>query len=1144
MRQLTPHLVSLSLVAAAAGCSGDDPSPPTTAALEILTTSLPAGAEGSSYDAVLEATGGAGSYAWTVGGGALPAGLVLTGSGTPDTRLSGRPTENGTFEVTIEVTDDAGNTAEQSYVLEIRRAAVPVAITTTELPGAATDTEYSATITAENGSGAGYSWAVASGALPDGLAISPDGTPSTTLAGTPTAPGTFEFTVRVTDDEGGSDDQAFSITVQDTRLPLEIVTTNLPAGQAARPYTAELEGANGAGVGYTWTVASGALPEGLTLATEGTPTTAITGTPDAEGHHSFAVQLEDAAGNRVTKSFVLDVAPAPRPLRIIEQTLPGGEVNVLYSATLSAINGSETDYTWSVTAGALPPGLTLASEGTPETTLDGTPTTEGSFAFTIQVEDSFGFTDEVEYEVEVIPEILPVEIATTSTVVPPNVAIPLPEGSVGDPYTATIEARNGVPPYNWVVTEGALPVGLDVVVSGTPSTQITGIAGEVGTFTATISVFDQLNQSASKAFTITVTAPEDPIVILTPTVPDAEACNSYLAEVIAADGSNNDYVWSIDSGALPPGLTLDPMGTPSTFIRGTVSSEDVGVHNFTVRVTDSNGGTTTQPMSIEVMDTGSGQRWLAIVGDIFVDNDIEVSLADICSATPGAPVAINPPSPGVGDAGTAVGDVVFSADGSKVAFIGDFTTDGSDDAFVVDLSTGAPGVPVNVTNFGDSNLDAAYIALSPDGSWLAIQGDGEVDAVTEMFVVDVSDLSSPGALVKVSGPMVSGGDAVTADFLFSPDSQKLVYLADQDVDLSDELYLVDLSVPPVREGNVKLHADLTEGSGHDVDDYFLFTPDGSGIILVADLAVYNDLELWLVDVSNPASPGAPLRLNGPLVSGGDVIISDFDLSPDGTKLFYMADETTDLVNELYLVDLSGPTPGPSMRVHPPLGSDSDLFNAVWSPDSTTIVGRGDIDVNAINELYAFDVSGALPATPVKVNGVMQASGDVGASTTDIQFSPDGRWFAYIADQDFEAADEVYVVNMETGVPGPSMRVNPPFTSGDFDISSFAFSPDSSKIAFQGDVQVNSQTELWVADVSGSAPSTPYPAHGPLMSGMDVNTFDWKSDSSGLFLEADLVVDNDTEAWFVDVTNLTGPGTPVAINPTLPANGDVSVIHVQ
>jgi len=197
----------LALALAAAGCngggsdgggSGGPVNQPVT--LMIQTSTLPQGVVGTAYSQDVTATGGsAAGYSWNVTAGALPGGLVLSGTGTPFATISGNPTVAGTFNFTVEVTDSA--LAAASMPLQIVIAAAPALSITTapDMPDGTVSQTYSQPVTATGGVSGAYSWAVVDGELPPGLALAATGTPSTTVSGTPTAFGRFYFTIEVTD---------------------------------------------------------------------------------------------------------------------------------------------------------------------------------------------------------------------------------------------------------------------------------------------------------------------------------------------------------------------------------------------------------------------------------------------------------------------------------------------------------------------------------------------------------------------------------------------------------------------------------------------------------------------------------------------------------------------------------------------------------------------------------------------------------------------------------------------------------------------------------------------------------------------------------------------------------------------------------
>ncbi len=127
---------------------------------------------------------------------------------------------------------------------------------------------------------------------------------------------------------------------------------------------------------------SGSLPAGLSLSAA---TGTISGVPTTGGVSSFKVTVMDSASNiSAAQSLTITIGT---PLAVTTLSLPGGTLGVGYSQTLGATGGVPPYTNWTVTAGALPGGLTLnAASGV----ISGTPTTAtGSpFGFSVTVSDS------------------------------------------------------------------------------------------------------------------------------------------------------------------------------------------------------------------------------------------------------------------------------------------------------------------------------------------------------------------------------------------------------------------------------------------------------------------------------------------------------------------------------------------------------------------------------------------------------------------------------------------------------------------------------------------------------------------------------------------------------------------------------------
>lgn len=257
----------------------------------------------------------------------------------------------------------------------------PLAIATKPLAGAVAGKAYIRWLAASGGI-LPYEWSIASGALPDGLALDAS---SGCVSGTPSSTGAFSFVVRAVDAAvpAATDTCAFTIAVEPPP-PLGIITAWLPSGTAGQPYSGTLA-ASGGVPPRQWRISSGALPAGLGLvAASG----AITGTPVAEGVCTFTAEVSDARVPPVTATRELDIAVnPPLPLAITTVSLPDGTVGQAYNRQLGA-TGGVLPYSWQIDSGSLPAGLGL----TPAGAITGTPAGAVNSSFVVGVSDSRAVT--------------------------------------------------------------------------------------------------------------------------------------------------------------------------------------------------------------------------------------------------------------------------------------------------------------------------------------------------------------------------------------------------------------------------------------------------------------------------------------------------------------------------------------------------------------------------------------------------------------------------------------------------------------------------------------------------------------------------------------------------------------------------------
>ncbi len=548
----------------------------TTGTLAIMTASLPGGKVGAPYSATLVAAGGTLPYNWSLAAGALPAGLSLNASNGV---ISGTPRTSGSSSVTFMAVDHSIPTQSAStpFTLVIAPSAA-LTITTTSLTIGQVGVAYSSTLAATGGTQP-YTWAVTSGSLPTGLALNAS---SGAITGTPTANVTGSaVTFKVADSSGPSLNNTVNLTVSVVPATLTVSSAGLPGGRVGATYTATL-GARGGTAPYSWSLAGGTLPAGLSL---NASTGVISGTPTAvvsASELTFAVS--DAGSPTQTASATLSLNIAPATLVIGTWGLPEGRVGTAYTATLSA-RGGTAPYGWALAAGTLPAGLSFNNS---TGVIGGTPTSGVSGSgLTFRVTDSGSPAQSASLTLSL--SIAPATLVFTRAGVP--------GGRVAVPYTATIGVMGGTVPYAWSLAGGTLPAGLSLnastgVISGTPTARVS--ASEV-TFAVTDSGTPVQNATTTLTFSI---APPT-LRITTAALPTGLVGGAYSA-TLGATGGTAPYSWSILGGSLPAGLSLNPS---SGAITGTPT---VSVTNYvTFQVSDSGSPAQTATLTLPLTATTS-----------------------------------------------------------------------------------------------------------------------------------------------------------------------------------------------------------------------------------------------------------------------------------------------------------------------------------------------------------------------------------------------------------------------------------------------------------------------------------------------------------------------------------------------------------
>ena len=482
--------------------------------------------------------------------------------------------------------------------------------------GYTVNTWYSSGVTVSGGV-TDYTFNITSGALPPGFFIRQNNN-TFYLEGVPDTAGTWTFSLRVTDRRDCYVEREFTFTVSDEHYEANdmslsgVFTGSAEAGTWYQSYVQVIGGTSA----YTFNV-TGTLPEGLYIRQDGSRFY-LEGVPTKAGDSTFTLKVTDRRNSYTEKSISVSVtgsytAPAKSDnMQITEVFETGRKINERYYSDVY-LNNYEGSVRWSVVNGELPPGLSLNPENW-YACLDGIPNTAGTYTFTLRAIDSRNVYADCQFTVKIngtpyeSDEMSMTEVFATGR-------------KINESYYSYIYLHECTSPTRWSVVSGTLPPGLSLTTSD-GTARLHGIPNTAGTYTFTLRANDSRNAYVEHEFTVKINDIEPyeaDDMMITEVFATNRKINEDYYSYVQVQGNDGTTRWSVVSGTLPPGLSLETSNYEA-YLRGIPNT--AGTYTFTLRAVDGRNAYAEHKFTVKINDTPYEADDMSITGIFATDKAV------------------------------------------------------------------------------------------------------------------------------------------------------------------------------------------------------------------------------------------------------------------------------------------------------------------------------------------------------------------------------------------------------------------------------------------------------------------------------------------------------------------------------------------
>lgn len=509
---------------------------------------------------------GAGSVTVSKTSGSLPSGVTFTDNGNGTATLAGTPAAGtgGTYPLTITASDGVNADDTQNFTLTVNQ---PPAITSADHDTFTLGTAGSFTVTTAPGVPAATT-ITKTGSLPAGVSFTDNGDGTATIAGTPTAGGSFPITITASNAVAPDATQSFTLTVNQAPDITSADHTTFTVGTAGSFTVTTSPAAD-------TVTETGTLPSGVTFTDNNDGTATLGGTPAAGTGGVYTLSFKAANGvGFTTQSFTLTVQELASFTSADHSTFVVGSAG---SFTVTTNAGYPAATTMTKT-GTLPSGVSFTDNGDGTATLSGTPAvgTDGSYPLTLTATNAAGNRQQ--------SFTLTVQPANASPVITSADHSTFAFGTAG---SFTITTTPGYPTATTITKSGALPAGVTFTDNGDGTATLAGTPAAAGLFTITLVASNGITTDATQIFSLTVTK--------RPAISSGDAASFVVGTagsftVTTAPGYPTATTVT-ETGTLPSGVSFTDNGDGTATMAGTPAAGTTGSYPLTITASNSAGST-------------------------------------------------------------------------------------------------------------------------------------------------------------------------------------------------------------------------------------------------------------------------------------------------------------------------------------------------------------------------------------------------------------------------------------------------------------------------------------------------------------------------------------------------------------------------